>query len=137
LSGEHVKKIEADGFLVCKSSKLRGICPEWYHTTYHTRQYVVKECSRLFRVLSYMPEGMGYQDVVIVERPLDLMVTSTEGLAVDVRAFVESRGAVGGGKGVASSAAAATVRNRSTRFGCGCRPPSESGRGTDAAGTRE
>jgi SAM-dependent methyltransferase len=57
------------GFLHKTSAKLRGIVPAWYHTTYHSRDYVLRAVSEWFRPVSYAEGGLGYQDLVIVERP--------------------------------------------------------------------
>ena len=37
--------------------------------TFHTREYVEREWSRLFRILAYLPRGLGdYQDLVVLQK---------------------------------------------------------------------
>lgn len=61
--------LERDGFLLETSAKLRGIVPEWYHTAFHTEACVRDLLGRHFQVLAYNACGMGYQDLVIAQRP--------------------------------------------------------------------
>lgn len=62
------QRLNREGFLFEKSTKLRGIVPEWYHTAVHTRKYAVSEVAAYFRVLAYLAGGMGDQDVLIAQR---------------------------------------------------------------------
>ena len=64
-----LRRLEREGFLFETSRKLRGIVPDWYHTAHHTREYAVSLVAGHFRVLRYLPGGMGYQDVLIAELP--------------------------------------------------------------------
>jgi len=68
LPEEDVTHLRRHGFLFKRSSKLRGIVPEWYHTAFHSREYATKMISEKFGVLAYLDQGLGYQDLVIVER---------------------------------------------------------------------
>jgi cyclopropane fatty-acyl-phospholipid synthase-like methyltransferase len=65
LDHEKIETIQQQGLLTTTSSKLEGIFPEWYQTTFHTRDYVLDRFGHYFPVVHYIPEGMGYQDVVI------------------------------------------------------------------------
>jgi SAM-dependent methyltransferase len=56
------------GFLFKTSAKLRGLVPGWYHTAYHSREYAQQTFARYFNVLSYTEAGMGFQDLVALER---------------------------------------------------------------------
>jgi SAM-dependent methyltransferase len=60
--------MEERGFLCTKSSKLRGHLPQWYGTAYHSPEYVRETLGSLVRIIAYIPEGLGYQDVVIAGR---------------------------------------------------------------------
>jgi len=72
LTGQPREQIEKDRFLFATSRKLRGIVPEWYHTAYHTPDYVRDLLSRRFELLDYVQGGFGYQDIALARRPLDL-----------------------------------------------------------------
>ncbi len=56
------------GFLFKTSAKLRGIVPGWYHTAYHSRDYAERTFARYFTLLSYREAGLGFQDLVALER---------------------------------------------------------------------
>jgi predicted SAM-dependent methyltransferase len=62
------EKIEQQGHLFEMSAKLSGIVPDWYHTAYHSENYAREMISVQFRLLEYIPSGLGYQDVIIAER---------------------------------------------------------------------
>jgi SAM-dependent methyltransferase len=68
MPSERRKRIEREGHLFVMSAKLRGIVPDWYHTAYHSEEYAREWISSEFRLLEYIPCGLGYQDVVIAER---------------------------------------------------------------------
>jgi hypothetical protein len=42
--------------------------PGWYHTAYHSRDYAERTFARYFSVLSYREAGLGFQDLVALER---------------------------------------------------------------------
>jgi SAM-dependent methyltransferase len=77
LHGEHAWRtlpsaltvqIKQSGILFVADAYWKGIFPEWYQTTYHTREYVQDTFSRYFKVLNYIPRGMaGFQDVVVLQ----------------------------------------------------------------------
>jgi SAM-dependent methyltransferase len=69
LPPEDLAILRRRGFLFKTSAKLRGIVPGWYHTAYHSRDYVLRTFSRYFPVLSYREAGLGFQDLVALERP--------------------------------------------------------------------
>jgi len=68
LPREDLETLRRRGFLFKTSAKLRGIVPGWYHTAYHSRDYAERTFSRSFTVLSYRDAGLGYQDLVALER---------------------------------------------------------------------
>jgi SAM-dependent methyltransferase len=65
---EDVQILEERGFLFKTSSKLHGFVPDWYHTAYHSRKYVMRTFSSTFKILAYMEGGLGYQDLIVLER---------------------------------------------------------------------
>ena len=68
LSQDDLQILEERGFLFKTSSKLHGLLPDWYHTAYHSREYVMRRFSSSFSVLTYMEAGLGCQDLVVLER---------------------------------------------------------------------
>jgi len=68
LSRGDLETLEQLGFLFKTSSKLHGILPDWYHTAYHSREYVIRTVAPDFRVLEYVEAGFGVQDLVVLER---------------------------------------------------------------------
>lgn len=60
--------LQAHGVLFKRSSKLHGIHPAWYHTTFHTEEYVMRTWTKLFKVVAYRTLGLGYQDLVVLQR---------------------------------------------------------------------
>ena len=63
-----LRELRRKGFLFKTSSKLHGILPDWYQTAYHSREYVMRTCSSQFEVVDYQETGLGYQDVVVLQR---------------------------------------------------------------------
>ncbi|HEY7767496.1 class I SAM-dependent methyltransferase [Longimicrobium sp.] len=69
LGPELQAQVHEKGILFVPSLLHRGIFPEWYQLTYHSREYVEKTFARYFRVLDYIPLGLNaYQDIVVLER---------------------------------------------------------------------
>jgi SAM-dependent methyltransferase len=68
LSLEERDILRTKGFLFKTSSKLRGVVPDWYHTAYHSREYVMRTFSPPFTALAYAGGGLGYQDMVILRK---------------------------------------------------------------------
>lgn len=71
LSAQHLAQLQRTGFLFVEVSSLwRGLFPDWYRTTFHTKEYVVEKWSKNFKVLAYVPKGINkVQDLVILQRP--------------------------------------------------------------------
>ncbi len=59
------KELQSTGFLHLTSTKLRGIVPPNYHTTWHTQCYVATRLAPLFPRVEYHPVVDGVQDVVL------------------------------------------------------------------------
>ena len=64
LDEEGHRALQAGGFLHRRSQKLRGIVPDWYHTTLHSREYMVERLSRWFGDVRYQVVADGLQDIV-------------------------------------------------------------------------
>ena len=45
--------------------KLKGLVPDWYQTTWHSKEYIVARLSRWFTNARYQTVPDGMQDVVI------------------------------------------------------------------------
>jgi len=68
LPQEYIDKIEKNGFVFRKTGFWKNIFPEWYEDAYHTEQYVRDEYSKYFKVLHYIPKGIGnHQDLVVLQ----------------------------------------------------------------------
>jgi SAM-dependent methyltransferase len=69
LTPEQQAEVASKGILFVPSLLQRGIFPEWYQLTYHSREYVEETFSRYFRLLDYVPLGLNaFQDIVVLER---------------------------------------------------------------------
>jgi hypothetical protein len=49
-----------------RSSKMRGIHPDFYQTAFQTREYVSHAWSAYFEIVLYQDCGLGYQDLVVL-----------------------------------------------------------------------
>jgi cyclopropane fatty-acyl-phospholipid synthase-like methyltransferase len=65
LSAQDLSILQTSGFLHKTSKKLRGIVPEWYHTTWHSQRYIQEHLACWFRDVSYFEIPDGSQDLVI------------------------------------------------------------------------
>jgi SAM-dependent methyltransferase len=68
LDADGLATLEAQGLVHRKSRKLRGLMPEWYNTTFHSREYIVKRISNWFGDVRYWELPAGLQDVVAGRR---------------------------------------------------------------------
>jgi ubiquinone/menaquinone biosynthesis C-methylase UbiE len=64
LDAEEKAKLHSTGFLFHRSRKLHGILPSWYHTAWHTEDYVVNRASRWFSRVDYAVVPHSSQDIV-------------------------------------------------------------------------
>lgn len=69
LDEEGRRALHVSGFLHRRSQKLRGIVPDWYHTTWHSREYMVERLSRWFGDVRYQVVADGLQDIVAGRKP--------------------------------------------------------------------
>jgi SAM-dependent methyltransferase len=68
LDVEGQRALQADGFVHRRSQKLRGLVPEWYQTTLHSREYMVGRLSKRFEDTRYFEVPGGMQDVVAARK---------------------------------------------------------------------
>lgn len=56
------------GFVHKRSGKLKGLVPDWYQTSFHSRQYILARLSKGFSEQEYhaVPDGM--QDVIVARK---------------------------------------------------------------------
>jgi ubiquinone/menaquinone biosynthesis C-methylase UbiE len=64
LDTEERHRLHQTGFLFHRSRKLEGILPSWYHTTWHTKKYVVERASKWFSRVEYREIPNSGQDVL-------------------------------------------------------------------------
>lgn len=65
-----VNTLTSVGFVHRRSKKLRGILPEWYNTTWHSRAYIMKKLSISYADVKYVEMKDGRQDIVLAKAPL-------------------------------------------------------------------
>ena len=64
-----VSELAQNGFVHKRSRKLKGILPDWYHTTLHTRAYIENRLLRHgFERVQYEVIADGIQDVVTAKK---------------------------------------------------------------------
>jgi SAM-dependent methyltransferase len=64
LDEEGCRALQSGGLVHRRSQKLKGIVPDWYQTTWHSREYMVKRLSRWFADVRYSVVEDGLQDFV-------------------------------------------------------------------------
>jgi SAM-dependent methyltransferase len=64
LDDDGQKTLHATGFVHRRSRKLKGLVPDWYQTTWHSREYIVARLSQCFGDVRYYEVPDGWQDVV-------------------------------------------------------------------------
>lgn len=65
---EHILEIEEKGFMFVKLEKIKSQFPEWYQTAYHSKGYVVKNFTKYFKLLNYLPRAMNdHQDLILLQ----------------------------------------------------------------------
>jgi SAM-dependent methyltransferase len=73
--GEHIWKARPEahdviesGFLFQTSKKHEGILPDWYHTTFQTRERITANAAQYFAEVRYVPRGFGDHDLVAARK---------------------------------------------------------------------
>ncbi len=62
-------ELQTRGFLHVRSQKLSGLVPDWYQTTWHSREYIVKRLGASFRDVRYFEIAGGHQAIVGARKP--------------------------------------------------------------------
>ncbi len=57
--------LKTTGFLHRTSTKLRGVVPEWYHTSWHSPEYISRRAAIWFEEVFYEPVLGSFQDFVL------------------------------------------------------------------------
>jgi len=68
LDAEGRETLRSRGFVHRRSQKLRGIVPDWYHTSWHSREYIVSQLDTWFGDIRYWVVPDGRQDVVAARK---------------------------------------------------------------------
>jgi ubiquinone/menaquinone biosynthesis C-methylase UbiE len=68
LDREGERVLRTRGFVHRRSQKLRGLVPDWYQTSWHSREYIVNRLSEYFGDVHYHVVSGGSQDVVMARR---------------------------------------------------------------------
>ncbi len=64
LDGHERNILRESGSLTHHSTKLKGIVPDWYHTTWHSERYIVERVSRWFSDVQFCELPDSAQDIV-------------------------------------------------------------------------
>lgn len=64
-----ISQLYRSGFLFVKGTDWKGIFPDYYQNTFHTKAYVLEKWSKYFRIVDYIEKGLNnHQDLVILEK---------------------------------------------------------------------
>ena len=61
--------LQTAGFVYRRSARLRGIVPDWYHTSFHSRDYIVRRLASRFEDVRYETVPDGPQAIVMARAP--------------------------------------------------------------------
>ncbi len=65
LDPDGLAALQTAGFVHRRSQKLKGIVPDWYQTSWHSEQYIVKRLSSSFQEVSYHDVPRSSQAIVM------------------------------------------------------------------------
>ena len=66
----YIADTKKEGFVFLTSSLWKGIFPDWYQSSYHSREYIFEHYPRFFSIVDYIPRGLNdHQDVVVLQKP--------------------------------------------------------------------
>jgi SAM-dependent methyltransferase len=68
LDAEGQRELRAAGFVHRRSQKLKGLVPDWYHTTLHSPEYMMDRLSTSFEMVRYLEVPGGMQDVITAKK---------------------------------------------------------------------
>jgi SAM-dependent methyltransferase len=69
LDDEGLAVLRTAGFVYRRSERLRGIVPDWYHTSFHSRDYIVQRLAQHFEDIRYETVPDGPQAIVMARAP--------------------------------------------------------------------
>lgn len=65
----HVEGYEKQGFLFVPDDEWTGVFPDFYHSMFHKKDYIMEHWGKFFTVLNYLDQGMlNFQDIVVLQR---------------------------------------------------------------------
>ena len=65
LDSDGKRMLQESGFVHRRSQKLKGLVPDWYQTSWHSREYIVERLAREFEDIRYYVIPDGLQDFVV------------------------------------------------------------------------
>ncbi|MBZ5594526.1 MAG: class I SAM-dependent methyltransferase [Acidobacteriia bacterium] len=68
LDAEGQRTLRDHGFVHKRSQKLKGLVPDWYQTSWHSREYILDRLSAGFEDVRYRVIPDGLQDVVVATK---------------------------------------------------------------------
>ncbi len=69
LDAEGQRELRTRGFVHRRSQKLKGLVPDWYHTSLHSREYIMDRLAAKFEDARYRVVPDGLQDFVMARKP--------------------------------------------------------------------
>lgn len=67
LKEEQLKQLKKEGILFCRQKKKKDGLPDFYQTTFHTREYVEENWAEYFEILAYKERGIqDFQDAIVM-----------------------------------------------------------------------
>jgi SAM-dependent methyltransferase len=64
-----VNGLVGDQGFVFERSYEKGLFPDWYQNSYHSKEYVFTNFGKYFEVLDYFPQGLNaHQDVIVLQK---------------------------------------------------------------------
>jgi 2-polyprenyl-3-methyl-5-hydroxy-6-metoxy-1,4-benzoquinol methylase len=61
-------RLESQGFVFVKLDIMKGILPNWYQLSFHTEEYIRRNFGTCFKLLSFMEDENGNQDIALFEK---------------------------------------------------------------------
>lgn len=63
-----IKLLDTEGFFCTGGKFWKGVFPEYFSDTFHTKEYIIEKWSKYFHIVDYIPKGMAAgQDIVILK----------------------------------------------------------------------
>lgn len=66
---QHVTSYETNGFHFVPDDEWTGVFPDFYHSMFHQKRYIMEHWAKFFTVLNYLDQGMlSFQDIVVLQK---------------------------------------------------------------------